>query len=177
RRVKDLPGTAWPVSSSASARPSARPSRIPSDARRHNPPPTFVPMVAAVNHEDCIAILLSPPSGPPDDPETTANRGTAEEHAAWCSDCWSVLRTAYELATGEAPAESDRMQSLFGCDAVQDRLYLLTDLTAADIRNREPVLARHLGWCIACRERLVELIALGRAAAPRELEPRVAPPA
>jgi len=132
-------------------------------------------MVAAVNHEDCIAILLSPPSGPPDDPETTANRRAAEEHAAWCSDCWSVLRTAYELATGEPPAESDRMQSLFGCDAVQDRLYLLTDLTAADIRNREPVLAGHLGWCIACRERLVELIAVERAAARGELEPLLAP--
>jgi hypothetical protein len=132
-------------------------------------------MVAAVNHDDCIATLLASPPGQPGEPETAANRRAAEEHAAWCSDCWSVLRTAYELMTGELPAESERIQSLFGCDAVQDRLYLLTDLTAADIRNREPTLAHHLGWCIACRERLVELIAVERAAARGELEPLLAP--
>ena len=132
-------------------------------------------MVAAVNHEDCIAVLLATTPGQPGDPETTARRQAAEDHAAWCSDCWSVLRTAYELAVGEPPPESERMQALFGCDAVQDRLYLLTDLTAADIRNREPTLARHLGWCLACRERLVELIAVERAAARGELEPLLAP--
>jgi len=132
-------------------------------------------MGAAVNHEDCIAVLLATAPGQPGDPETTARRQVAEDHAAWCSDCWSVLRTAYELAVGEPPPESERMQALFGCDAVQDRLYLFTDLTAADIRNREPALAHHLGWCVACRERLVELIAVERAAARGELEPLLAP--
>src|SRR4029077_2802122 len=84
--------------------------------------------------------------------------------------------TAYELAAGEPPPDSERMQALFGCDAVQDRLYLFTDLTAADIRDREPTLARHLGWCVACRERLVELIAVERSPARGELEPLLAPP-
>src|SRR4029450_6703624 len=95
----------------------------------------------------------------------------AEEHVARCSDCWATLAVAHDLAFGEPPADAERMAALYGCDAVQDGLYLLTDLPAADIRAREPETARHLGWCLSCRERLVELIAVERAAARGDFQP------
>src|SRR4029450_11441961 len=95
----------------------------------------------------------------------------AEEHVARCSDCWATLEVTHDLAFGEPPADAGRMAALYGCDAVQDRLYLLTDLTAADIRAREPETARHLGWCLSCRERLGEIIAVARPAARGGLRP------
>jgi hypothetical protein len=130
-----------------------------------------------VNHQDAIAILLTPGGGRhAEDPEAaTRDRRAAEEHVASCSDCWVVLSAAHQLAFGEAPADAERMAALYGCDAVQDRLYLLTDLSAADIRSREPDITRHLGWCLSCRERLVELIAVERSAARAEFEPLLAP--
>ena len=129
-----------------------------------------------MTHEDCIAILLGSAPGHPDDPDATArDRRAAEEHVARCSDCWATLEVAHDLAFGEPPAEAGHMAALYGCDAVQDRFYTLTDLTAADIRAREPETARHLGWCLSCRERLVELIAVERAAARGDLEPLLAP--
>src|SRR5262249_18003723 len=73
------------------------------------------------------------------------------------------------------PSDTYITLSLLSCDAMQDLPYLLPALTSADIRNREPALARHLGWCIACRERLVELIAVERAAARGDFEPLLAP--
>jgi hypothetical protein len=129
-----------------------------------------------VTHEDVIAILLGSAPGPPDHPDAAArDRQAAEEHVARCSDCWATLEVAHDLAFGEPPADAGRMAALYGCDAVQDRLYQMTDLTAADIRAREPEAARHLGWCLSCRERLVELIAVERAAARGDFEPLLAP--
>jgi hypothetical protein len=129
-----------------------------------------------VTHEDVIAILLGSAPGHPDDLDAAArDRQAAEEHVARCSDCWATLEVAHDLAFGEPPADAGRMAALYGCDAVQDRLYLMTDLTAADIRAREPETARHLGWCLSCRERLVELIAVERAAARGDFEPLLAP--
>jgi hypothetical protein len=129
-----------------------------------------------VNHEDAIAILLASAAGQPASPEAAArDRRAAEEHVARCSDCWAALEVAHDLAFGEPPADAERMAALFGCDTVQDRLYMLTGLTAADIRSREPDIARHLGWCLSCRERLVELIAVERAAARGDFEPLLAP--
>src|SRR4029453_12674145 len=129
-----------------------------------------------MNHEDVIAILLGSAPGHPDDPEASArDRRAAEEHVARCSDCWATLAVAHDLAFGEPPADAERMAALYGCDAVQGRLYLVRYLTAADIRAREPESARHLGWCLSCRERLVELIAVERAAAHGDLEPLLAP--
>jgi len=129
-----------------------------------------------VTHEDVIAILLGSATGHPDDLDAAArDRQTAEEHVARCSDCWATLEVAHDLAFGEPPADAGRMAALYGCDAVQDRLYLMTDLTAADIRAREPEIARHLGWCLSCRERLVELIAVEHAAARGDFEPLLAP--
>jgi hypothetical protein len=123
-----------------------------------------------VNHRDVIAILLS--SAPTASGES---RRAAEEHVARCSDCWAALAVAYDLAFGEPPADAERMDVLYGCDAVQDRLYMLTDLTAADIRSREPEIGRHLGWCLSCRDRLAELITVERAAVRGDFEPLLAP--
>ena len=109
-------------------------------------------MGTAVKHEDVIAILLGSGTTGPEAPATD-NRQAAEEHVANCSDCWAVVRASYELAFGKSPADAGHMSALFGCDAVQDRLYLVSDLPAAEIRSREPALARHVGWCLSCRER------------------------
>jgi hypothetical protein len=111
-----------------------------------------------VNHRDCIAILLK---GGPRAPEHQA----AEEHVAGCSDCWSVISLVHELAMGTPPEGAERMAGLFGCAPVQDEMYLLADLSAADIRTRYPAMAAHLGWCAACRERAAEVLAVERAAA------------
>jgi hypothetical protein len=71
----------------------------------------------------------------------------------------------HELATGVRPAEAGRMADLFGCGPVQDRLYLLPGLGASELRATEPELARHLGWCLACRERAAEVLLVEAAAA------------
>jgi hypothetical protein len=119
-----------------------------------------------VTHLDCIATLLvlggagAPAGGP-----SAAARERASEHAARCSDCWAVLALLHDLALGEPPAEAARMQALYGCDPVQDALYLLEGLTAADVRRRHPDVARHLGWCLACRGRLAEILVVAREAA------------
>ena len=131
-------------------------------------------MGTAVKHEDVIAILLGSGTTGPEAP-VTGNRQAAEEHVANCSDCWAVVRASYELAFGKSPADAGHMSALFGCDAVQDRLYLVSDLPAAEIRSREPALARHVGWCLSCRERLAELIAVEHAVTAGELEPLLAP--
>ncbi len=118
-----------------------------------------------MTHDDAIAILLGTSGGQPPDPERSArDRQAAEEHVARCSDCWTVLASAHQEAVGEAPADAGRMADLFGCESVRDRFFLLTDLSPAEMRAREPEAARHLGWCLGCRDRFVELLAVGHAA-------------
>ena len=109
-----------------------------------------------MSHDDCIAVLLGFRTGRP----SGASRREAEEHAARCSDCWTVLRLLHELAAGTPAPEAERMRGLFGCEAVQDELYLLSALSADEIRTGHPAAARHLGWCHACRERWVEVLAV-----------------
>jgi len=69
-----------------------------------------------------------------------------------------VLSLLHELATGEAPPGAERMDTLFGCGPIRDEMYLLAGLTAEEIRTRHPDVARHLGWCHACRDRLAEVL-------------------
>jgi hypothetical protein len=127
-----------------------------------------------VTHDRCIAILVRTPAGGVPRAEQDEARG----HAARCSDCWGVLELLHELALGTPPAEAERMRQLFGCRPVQDDLYLLEDLTAEEMRRHHPALARHLGWCLACRERLAEVRLVARAAARGEFGPPLlaAPP-
>lgn len=132
----------------------------------------------AVNHEDCLAILLRSPGGRPTGPTLAASeRREAEEHVARCSDCWAVLSLLHEFATGEAPSGRERIGPLFGCGPVQDEMYLLAGLTAEEIRTRHPHVARHIGWCHACRDRLAEVLVVERAAARGELGPPLIAPA
>jgi hypothetical protein len=129
-----------------------------------------------VTHDNAIAILLGTSGGEPVDAERTArDRAAAEEHVARCSDCWTVLASAHQEAVGKAPAEAARMTELFGCEGVRDRFFLLTELRPAEMRVREPDAARHLGWCLSCRDRFVELLAVEQAAAQGELDALFAP--
>jgi hypothetical protein len=129
-----------------------------------------------VNHNDAIAILLPTTGGQPADPDqSTRDRTAAEEHVARCSDCWTVLAAAHQETVGEPPADAERMADLFGCEAVRDRFFLLTDLSPAEMRAREPEAASHLGWCLGCRDRFVELLAVEHAAAQGEFGRLLAP--
>jgi len=123
-----------------------------------------------VNHHDCIATLLGTPKD-----AGAREQQDARDHAARCSDCWAVLALLYELAMGEPPADVARMPGLFGCEAVQDGMYLLTGLSADEMRAAQPGPAAHLGWCLACRERFAELVWAERAAARGELPALIAP--
>jgi hypothetical protein len=111
-----------------------------------------------MSHGEHIAALVRAGRG-------AAAHRSAEEHVARCSDCWAVVSLLHELATGAPPAEAGRMADLFGCAPVQDRLYLLPGLDAAALRATEPALARHLGWCVSCRERAAEILLVEAAAA------------
>src|SRR5438093_13702278 len=125
-----------------------------------------------------MAILLGAPRGGARDPARAGReRREAEEHVGRCSDCWAVLSLLHELATGESAPGAERMGALFGCSPVQEEMYLLAGLTAEEIRKRHPHVARHLGWCHACRDRVAEVMTIERAAARGELGPPVVAPA
>src|SRR5437016_5063582 len=82
-----------------------------------------------VNHDESIEIILRGiADGRVGARPSTEERQQAEEHVAQCSDCWEVLSSFYTLATGEHPAESERMRTLYGCERVQDQLWLLEGL-------------------------------------------------
>ena len=131
-----------------------------------------------MNHRESMAILLGSPRGRARDPAPAAHeRREAEEHVGRCSDCWALLSLLHELATGESPPGAERMGALFGCSPVQEKMYLLAGLTAEEIRKRHPHVARHLGWCHACRDRLAEVLSVERAAAQGELGPPLVAPA
>src|SRR5207247_5090773 len=132
----------------------------------------------AVNHRESMAIRLGSRRGRARHPAPAAReRREAEEHVGRCSDCWAVLSLLHELATGESPPGAERMGALFGCSPVQEEMYLLAGLTAEEIRRRHPHVARHLGWCHACRDRLAEVLSVERAAAQGELGPPLVAPA
>ena len=69
------------------------------------------------------------------------------------------------------------MGALFGCGPIRDEMYLLAGLTAEEIRRRHPHVARHLGWCHACRDRVAEVMTIERAAARGDLGPPLVVPA
>src|SRR3989454_9024207 len=142
----------------------------PGSARRHRD--------VAVNHHECMAILLGSGQGRAGDPALAAReRREAEEHVGRCSDCWAMLSPLHELAGGEPGAGAERMGALFGCGPIQDEMYLLAGLTAEEIRRRHPHVARHLGWCHACRDRVAEVMTIERAAARGDLGPPLVTPA
>src|SRR5438128_3918542 len=150
--------------------PAGRPPPQPGSAGRHRH--------VVVNHQECMAILLGSVQGRAGDPTLAAReRREAEEHVSRCSDCWAVLSLLHELATGEPAPGAERMGALFGCGPIQDEMYLLAGLTAEEIRRRHPHVARHLGWCHACRDRVAEVMTIERAAARGDLGPPLVAPA
>src|SRR5207245_11430455 len=150
--------------------PALSPPPHPGSARRHRD--------VAVNHHECMAILLGSGQGRAGDPALAAReRREAEEHVGGGSDCWAMLSLLHELARGEPVAGAERMGALFGCGPIQDEMYLLAGLTAEEIRRRHPHVARHLGWCHACRDRVAEVMTIERAAAQGDLGPPLVAPA
>lgn len=134
-----------------------------------------------VKHDDAIAILLaSAPGATPERVPAPSTASAARDHVASCSDCFEVLSLLHELAQGP-PSGSDRSnvraegRALFGCAAARDVFHRAVDCDAVTLARREPLLARHLGWCLACRERFGELLVVERLAARREIEPLFAP--
>ena len=100
-----------------------------------------------------------------------AARQAAVEHAARCTDCWRVLRVLGLVATAPEPTDA------FGCDGVRDALHELLDGDPDQVARRHPAAVRHLGWCVACRERLVELIEIETAHVDGTLTERLFEPA
>lgn len=76
---------------------------------------------------------------------------------------------------GRGPAGSDAMPRLFGCDDVQKELYGVVD--QARLVGEHPEAARHLAWCEACRDQLVEALIMEDAVRSGRVEPFEAPPA
>ena len=106
-----------------------------------------------MTHEDAIDTLLKETSD-------LAQRAHAEEHVATCKACWEVVRLLSELAEGETTADS-----LYGCEPVREQFYLLSACTPEEARRRYPDVARHVGWCHACRFELVTFLQVEREAA------------
>jgi hypothetical protein len=124
-----------------------------------------------VTHADTIARLLAFRSGEPPRP-SPAERDAVVAHVARCSDCWQTLATLHDGVVAAPAPERAAMAERFGCEPVQDMLFALVDVDPAAIAREHPDAARHLGWCLACRTRLAEIIAVERdlAAAPRWVE-------
>lgn len=118
-----------------------------------------------MTHDHSIEILLGMA---PD--RSAKERRMAEKHVALCSDCWDVLQVIHELTTGEAAPDSERMAALYGCADIRDDLYLLAGLHPTEIRAKHPSAAAHLSWCLACRGRLAEILAVEAAAVRDEFE-------
>jgi hypothetical protein len=125
-----------------------------------------------VIHSDAIAHVLALAADDAGALPSDAVREATIAHVARCSDCWHILGTLHRAAIGERPSEDATMATLFGCERVRDRLFELVDLDPATIVRNYAAEARHLGWCLACRTRLVELSEVEReqAARPRWVE-------
>jgi hypothetical protein len=100
-----------------------------------------------------------------------AQRREAAEHLARCSDCWAQVRLLHLLGTGKPPPRGDRMEELFGCDDVQNILHVLVGLDRDTLVADHTAALAHLGWCLACRDRFVEVLAAERLAATCAFDP------
>jgi hypothetical protein len=123
-----------------------------------------------VTHANAITtfLALGTPEGDPARPSPAARQATIA-HLAHCSDCWATVVGLHLATIGEAPPGSAEMDARFGCEAVQDEMWALVALDRGMIAREHAGAARHLGWCLACRTRFAELVAVERelAAAPR----------
>ena len=92
---------------------------------------------------------------------TPAERDALIDHVARCADCWATLARLHADVADPGTEEAD-MAVRFGCEPVQDRLFLLVDLDPATIAREHASTARHLAWCLACRTRLAEILEVER---------------
>jgi hypothetical protein len=125
-----------------------------------------------VTHARAIAELLALTSTSPEARrQTPRERDALLAHVAACADCWKTL-AALHADVAVAGTEDADMQARFGCEPVRDRLWLLVDLDPATIAREHAAAARHLAWCLACRTRFAEMVAVERdlALAPRWVE-------
>lgn len=123
-----------------------------------------------MTHTEVMAHLLALGTPGEEAPVLTgAARDALAAHVVHCSACWRGLAALHETITGEAPVEDPEVEARFGCEAVRDQLFALVALDPATIARDHAPAARHLGWCLACRGRLAELIDVEREAttAPR----------
>jgi hypothetical protein len=128
-----------------------------------------------VKHDDAIAILLaSAPGAAPERAPTPSAAIDARAHMASCSDCFEVMALLHELASGDSVLRTQG-RTLFGCEAAREVFYRAVGLDAPALAKREPTLARHLGWCLSCRERFAEVLLVERMAARGDVEPLLAP--
>ena len=113
-----------------------------------------------MTHADCIEALVTRLRGVAREPSSTPWPPEIEAHLADCSDCWAVVELLHESADGAQPPEQTRMAQLYGCERVRDRFYVLLGLSPAERTTREPAAWRHLGWCLACRDRFAAFAAI-----------------
>jgi hypothetical protein len=93
---------------------------------------------------------------------------------ASCSDCFEVMALLHDLAAGESTLRTQG-RALYGCEAAREVFHRAVGLDAPTMATREPMLSRHLGWCLSCRERFAELLLVERLAARGDIEPLFAP--
>jgi hypothetical protein len=120
-----------------------------------------------VTHADAIAnvLTLAAPQADRAVP-SAAVRAATITHVARCSDCWQTLAALHARVADDATVENAAMAERFGCEPIRDRLWALVDLDPATIAREHAPVARHLGWCLACRTRLAELIEVEHEVAP-----------
>jgi hypothetical protein len=115
-----------------------------------------------MTHADAIARLFALRADGDATRPSAAERAATIAHVARCSDCWETLASLHDDVAAEPARERAVMTARFGCEPVRDMLFALVDLDPAMIAREQPGVARHLGWCLACRTRLAEIIAVER---------------
>jgi hypothetical protein len=101
---------------------------------------------------------------------TDDERRAAAEHVARCSDCDGLL-ALLGLGAGDAAPRADDV----GCEAVRDVMHELVTLDAGAMETRHPGAVRHLGWCLACRDRLADVLEIDAAFADGALSMHLLP--
>jgi hypothetical protein len=120
-----------------------------------------------VTHANAIATVLTLAAPTADARRPSASvRAATIAHVARCSDCWRTLADLHARVVDDATGEETAMAERFGCESIRDRLHALVDLDPGTIAREHGAVARHLGWCLACRTRLAEMIAVEHELAP-----------
>jgi len=112
-----------------------------------------------MTHDDAFVFLLRGPrfeSGR----ESDARRAEALRHVASCRECLALLCSTELAATGTRSVDASEIERLFVCEPTRRVLFRLGGFAPDELATRFPDAARHLAWCVACRERLADVLAL-----------------